>query len=92
MIAFLLVLILLAVATWKLARRFRSFWRRWARKDLSPGDVSALLGLSRAGLRPIPARLQRLRRRGLIDGDDTDLRVTLKGRVALLLSGRRVAS
>ena len=77
-IAFLLVVILLAGATgklvWLLVRLFRSFWRRWARKDLSPGDVSALLGLSRAGLRPIPARLQRLRRRGFIDEDDTDLR------------------
>jgi hypothetical protein len=88
-LAFLVVLIL-AGATWGLVRLFGgkiSFWRRWARKDLRSGDLSALLDLSRAGRRPIPARLQRLRRRGFIDGDDA-ARVTMKGRVALLL-GRR---
>jgi hypothetical protein len=88
-LAFLVVLI--AGATWGLVRLFgakTSFGRRWARKDLRLGDVSALLDLSRAGRRPNPDCLQRLRRRGFIGGDDADPRVTMKGRVALLL-GRR---
>jgi hypothetical protein len=87
-ISFLVVLIL-AGATWKLVRLFGSFGRRWARKDLRLGDVSALLDLSRAGLRPIPARLQRLRGRGFIEGHEGDKpRVTMKGGVALRFGHR----
>jgi hypothetical protein len=62
------------------------FLRRWARKDLRPGDLTALRELTwddRWG-DPNPARLRRLDKRGFIKG----LRVTMKGRVALLL-GRR---
>jgi hypothetical protein len=85
-IAFLLVLILLAGAAWKLVRLFGSFWRRWARKDLSPGDLTALRDLSRASQRPNPARLQRLRGRGFIEEHEGNKPpVTMKGRVALLL-------
>jgi len=66
------------------------FSRQWARKDLIAGDLSALLDLSRGGRwdNLNPNRLRRLRRRGFIYGDDAAPRVTLKGRVALLL-GRR---
>jgi hypothetical protein len=66
------------------------FWRRWARKDLIAGDLASLLDLTRDGRwsDPNPNRLRRLRRRGFIDGDGAALRVTMKGRVALLL-GRR---
>jgi hypothetical protein len=85
-LAFLVVLILLAGATWKL---FRSFWRRWARKDLRSGDLIALRGLTIRGGRwsgPYPDRLQRLRGRGFIEGHEGDKpAVTMKGRVALLL-------
>ena len=66
-LAFLLVLILLVGAAWKLVRLFRSFWRRWARKDLRPGDLIALRGLTARDGRwsgPYPDRLQRLRGRG----------------------------
>ena len=95
-IAFLLVLILLAGAAWKLmwllVRLFRSFWRRWARKDLRPGDLIALGGLTARNSRwsgPNPDCVQRLRGRGFIDGHEGEKpRVTMKGRVALLL-GRR---
>jgi hypothetical protein len=94
-LAFLLVLIFLAGATWELVRLFRSFWRRWARKDLSPGDLIALRGLTarttRVGLwsGPCPAQLQRLRGRGFIEEQEGNKPpVTMKGRVALLL-GRR---
>jgi hypothetical protein len=95
-IVFLLVLILLpAGATWKLVRLFRSLGRRWARRDLRPGDLTALRGLTtrttRVGLwsGPYPAQLQRLRGRGFIgEHEGNKPPVTLKGRVALLL-GRR---
>ena len=95
-IAFLLVLILLAGATWKLVRLlvrlFRSFWRRWARKNLRPGDLIALGGPTpRNGWwsGPHPDRLQRLCQRGFIEEHEGEKpRVTMKGRVALLL-GRR---
>ena len=91
-IAFLLVLILLAGATWKLVRLFGSLWRRWARKDLRPGDLIALGGLTPRNSRwsgPDPARLQRLRQRGFIEEHEGEKpRVTMKGRVALRL-GRR---
>ena len=94
-IAFLPVLLFLAGAAWKLVRLFRSFWRRWARKDLRSGDLIALRGLTarttRAGLwsGPYPAQLQRLRGRGFIEEyEGNKPLVTMKGRVALLL-GRR---
>jgi hypothetical protein len=66
------------------------FWRRWARKDLVTGDLTALWDLSRGGRwdNLNPNRLRRLRRRGFVDGDDAAPRVTMKGRMALLL-GRR---
>jgi hypothetical protein len=64
------------------------FWRRWARKDLATGDLTALRELT-DGTRWGASRLERLRRRGFIKGHEGDnLRVTMKGRVALLL-GRR---
>ena len=94
-LAFLVVLILLAGATWKLVRLVGSFWRRWARKGLRPGDLTALRGLTarapRVGLwsGPYPAQLQRLRGRGFIEEHEGDKpRVTMKGRVALLLGHR----
>jgi hypothetical protein len=91
-LAFLFVLILLAGATWKLARLFGSFWRRWARKGLRTGDLIALRGLTTRDGRwrgPYPDRLQRLRWRGFIEEHEGDKpRVTMKGRIALLL-GRR---
>jgi hypothetical protein len=91
-LAFLVVLILLAGATWKLVRLFNSFWRRWARKDLRPGDLTALGGVTTRDGRwsgPYPDRLQRLRGRGFIEEHEGNKpRVTMKGRVALLL-GRR---
>jgi hypothetical protein len=91
-IALSLVLILLAGATWKLVRLFRSFWRRWARKDLRTGDLIALRGLTARNGRwrgPYPDRLQRLRGRGFIEEHEGDKPlVTMKGRVALRL-GRR---
>ena len=65
------------------------FWRDWARKDLQRGDLNALVELKRGWGVPSPARLERLGERGFIEElDDHKLRVTMKGRVALLL-GRR---
>jgi hypothetical protein len=64
------------------------FWRQWARKDLRPGDMSALQELGKGWGDPRPARLQRLRRRGFIKTREDEPRLTMKGRVALLL-GRR---
>jgi hypothetical protein len=67
------------------------FWYQWARKDLKRGDLSALLELTKDGRwnDPNPARLQRLDKRGFIKKrEDDKLRVTMKGRAALLL-GRR---
>ena len=65
------------------------FWRDWARKDLQRGDLNALVELKRGWGAPSPARLERLGERGFIEElDDHKLRVTMKGRVALLL-GRR---
>jgi hypothetical protein len=91
-LAFLVVLIVLAGVTWKLVRLFGSFWRRWARKGLQAGDLTALRRLTTREGRwssPHPARLQRLRRRGFIEEHEGDKpRVTMKGRMALLL-GRR---
>jgi hypothetical protein len=91
-IAFLLVVILLAGAAWKLVRLFRSFLRRWAQKDLKIGDLTALGGLTARNSRwsgPYPDRLQRLRQRGFIEEHEGEKpRVTMKGRVALRL-GRR---
>jgi hypothetical protein len=67
------------------------FWYQWARKDLKRGDLSALLELTKDGRwnDPNPVRLQRLDKRGFVKKrEDDKLRVTMKGRVALLL-GRR---
>ena len=62
------------------------FWRDWARKDLQRGDLNALLELKRGWDIPRPARLARLSDRDFIEEDDYGkLRVTMKGRVALLL-------
>jgi hypothetical protein len=65
------------------------FWRDWARKDLQRGDLNALRELKRGWGTPSPDRLERLRDREFIEEDDRGtLRVTIKGRAALLL-GRR---
>jgi len=65
------------------------FWRDWARKDLQRGDLNALVELKRGWGVPSPARLERLKDRSFIkELDEHKLRVTIKGRVALLL-GRR---
>ena len=65
------------------------FWRDWARKDLQRGDLNALVELKRGWGVPSPVRLERLGERGFIEQlDDHKLRVTVKGRVTLLL-GRR---
>jgi hypothetical protein len=65
------------------------FWRDWARKGLQRSDLSALRELKRGWGVPSPDRLERLRDREFIEElDDGNLRVTTKGRVALLL-GRR---
>jgi hypothetical protein len=66
------------------------FWRQWARRDLRRGDLDALLELTN-GSRwgdPNPVRLRRLSRRGFIKTREDKPRLTMKGRVALLL-GRR---
>ena len=67
------------------------FGYQWARKELQRGDLSALLELTDPGCwgNTDPARVQRLSKRGFIEtrGDER-LRVTMKGRAALLL-GRR---
>ena len=73
--------------------RCRSDARHMAGCEATPGiagDLSALRDLTRDGRwnDPNPNRLRRLRRRGFIDGDDAALRVTMKGRVALLLGDR----
>jgi hypothetical protein len=67
------------------------FWRDWARKDLKPGDLSALRELCDTSRwhDPSPARLQRLSNRGLIaKRNDDKVHVTMKGRTALLLGWR----
>jgi hypothetical protein len=67
------------------------FWHQWARRDLQRGDLSALLELTNDSRwdDPNPARLQRLSERGFIERcEDDKLRVTMKGRAALLF-GRR---
>jgi hypothetical protein len=65
------------------------FWCDWARKDLQRGDLNALVELKRGWGVPSPARRERLGDREFIEEDDHGkLRVTMKGRVALLL-GRR---
>jgi hypothetical protein len=61
----------------------------WARKGLKQGDLTALSELSN-GLRsdPNPARVERLSHRGfLARRADKQLRVTVRGRAALLVSG-----
>jgi hypothetical protein len=67
------------------------FWFQWARKELQRGDLTALLELSNDGRwgNPNPARVERLSKRGFVEKrEDERLRVTMKGRAALLL-GRR---
>jgi hypothetical protein len=67
------------------------FCHNWARKDLQRGDLSALLELTDNSRwnDPNSARVQRLRDRGFIaKRSDDKVRVTMRGRVALLL-GRR---
>ena len=69
------------------------FWRDGARKDLQRGDLNALVELKRGWGAPSPARLERLGERGFIEElDDHKLRVTMKGRVALLLGRRQPGS
>jgi hypothetical protein len=68
---------------------FIMFWRDWARKDLQRGDLNALWEIKRGRGVPGTARLERLSDREFIEEfDGGKLRVTMKGRVALLL-GRR---
>jgi len=67
------------------------FWFQWARKELQRGDLTAQLELSNDGRwgNPNPARVERLSKRGFVEKrEDERLRVTMKGRAALLL-GRR---
>jgi Zn-dependent peptidase ImmA (M78 family) len=65
------------------------FLRDWAQKGLQRGDLNALLELKRGWNVPRQACLERLSDREFIEEDDHGtLRVTVKGRVALLL-GRR---
>jgi hypothetical protein len=65
------------------------FWRQWARRDLERGDLNALRELSKRWNDPSPARTQRLSKRGFLKKrEGHKLRVTMKGRAALLL-GRR---
>ena len=59
------------------------FWRDWARKDLQRGG----------GAFPVWLAFERLGERGFIEElDDRKLRVTMKGRVALLLGRRQPGS
>jgi hypothetical protein len=68
---------------------FIMFWHDWARKDLQRGDLNALRELKRGWGVPSPPRLERLWDREFIEEfDGGKLRITMKGRVALLL-GRR---
>jgi hypothetical protein len=63
---------------------------RWARKGLQHGDLTALSELSDHARwnDPNPARVERLTRRGFVaKRTDNKLRVTVKGRAALLLGG-----
>ena len=67
------------------------FWIQWARKELQRGDLTAQLEFSNDGRwgNPNPARVERLSKRGFVEKrEDERLRVTMKGRAALLL-GRR---
>ena len=58
-------------------------------RTCSRGDLNALVELKRGWGVPSPTRRERLGERGFIEElDDHKLRVTMKGRVALLL-GRR---
>jgi len=67
----------------------RMIGRRWARKELQPGDFSALRELSKGWGVPGLARLNRLSDRGFVEKrEGGKVRVTMKGRAALLL-GRR---
>jgi hypothetical protein len=63
-------------------------WQQWARKELRRGDLSALQELSNDGRwgDPNPARIERLSKRGFVKKrQDDKLRVTIRGRAALLL-------
>jgi hypothetical protein len=65
------------------------FLRQWARKDLERGDLNALRELSKRWNDPSPARMQRLSKRGFLQKrEGGELRVTVKGRAALLLRRR----
>jgi hypothetical protein len=64
------------------------FLRQWARKELQPGDMSALEQLRRQWNDPSPARAERLLRRGFVTRRGGKLQVTVKGRAALWLRGR----
>ena len=67
--------------------------RRWARKELQSGDLSALSEMSDGGRweDPSVARVERLRKRGfVIERPDQRAQVTLKGRAALLFGRRSV--
>jgi len=56
------------------------FLRQWARKELQPGDMSALEQLRRQWNDPSPARAERLLRRGFVTRRGGKLQVTVKGR------------
>jgi hypothetical protein len=71
--------------------RFVMTLRRWARKELESGDLSALSEITDSGRweDPSAARVERLKQRGFITGRaDQRVHVTLKGRAALIF-GRR---
>ena len=64
------------------------FGHHWARKDLQRGDLTALLELIEEGRwgNPNEPCIQRLSQRGFVQRKNSGrLRVTMKGRAALLL-------
>ena len=64
-------------------------WNGWARKDLQPGDLTALSQLNDNSRwnNPNPGRVERLSQRGFVRKKGDQLRVTTKGRAALLFGG-----
>lgn len=60
--------------------------RRWATRDLRSGDLTALRWLARGEGNPDNGQLERLLRRGFLrEGADGKYRLTIPGRLALIL-------